>query len=93
MAKKKITLAEKTGFDVFLQPHAPGGTPEENAPEANLTQKPAIPEKKDKDTIQISAFISKDLYRRVKVALAGQDEHTLTSLLIKLLTEWERERR
>lgn len=94
MARKKQTLADLSGLDALglhREQKETGKPPVEKPLEANMAQKETIPEKKEKDVIQISAYVPKELYKRVKVALAGQDKHTLTSLLIHLLNEWEKE--
>ena len=92
MAKKKVTLENLSGFDA-LELHKAKASPKAgSATEAKQTQEPAIAENpQEQEQIQISAYIPKKLHRRVKVALAGQDEHTLTSLLIKLLSDWARD--
>ena len=89
MAKKKVTLENLSGFDA-LELHKAKASPKAgSATEAKQTQEPAIAENpQEQEQIQISAYIPKKLHRRVKVALAGQDKQTLTSLLIKLLTDW-----
>lgn len=95
MAKKKVTLENLSGLDALsLRRGKP--TPEtENATEANVTQERDIGEKPGKkdDLIQISAYIPKELHKRVRIAIASQEEHSLTSLLIKLLSNWVDEQR
>lgn len=78
-----------------------GAQPE---PKAKRSAKPATPkaagpakveaisDQAAEETIQISAYIPKSLHKRVKVAIASQDEKTtLTDLLIKLLDEWTKD--
>lgn len=92
MAKKKVTLENVSEFDA-LGLHRRKASPKAgSATEAKQTQEPAIAENpQEQEQIQISAYIPKKLHRRVKVALAGQDKQTLTSLLIKLLSDWARD--
>ena len=99
MAKKsKDTLQTFSSLDALglhKEHRGKGAPPAEEPPEGKEAPIEAIQEKpaeKKEPTIQISAYIPRVLYRRVKVALADQDQHTLTSLLIKLLNDWERER-
>lgn len=63
--------------------------------ETQPTIEPDKADKKDTHT-QISAYIPNELYKSVRVALVGKKtadgaKLTLTDLLIKMLSEWERE--
>jgi hypothetical protein len=82
MAKKRITLEDGLAA---LKGEAPQ---EDSQPTETETKKP---KKKRDSEIQISAYISRDLYRKVRIALA-EEEQTFTGLIRDYLEKWVRER-
>lgn len=90
---KTPKLSDKTlpGLAGLKEARQQKTNPEETQP----TNEPDKTDKKDTHT-QISAYIPNELYKSVRVALVGKKtteggKLTLTDLLIKLLSDWERE--
>ncbi len=90
MAKKKVTLEQAEGLMAL-------GTARE-ARQEEAGESPAKEEntqrrhpRKQADEVQISAYIHRDLHRKVRIALA-EEEISFTALLTDFLKEWVKNR-
>lgn len=80
-AQLRGLLGDLSGPAPRVEPE-PAPTQPKQARPGTKAAKPA-----KEETIQISAYIPKDLHKRVKVELASR-EQTLTEVLIDLLSKW-----
>lgn len=93
MAKKKQTLADYSPLAGLAQRREKDDASYQTNTLQAVEDSSAVIDRKQTHT-QISAFIPRALYKSVKQKLAGRDDKmTLTDLLIKLLSDWEREQK
>jgi hypothetical protein len=89
MAKKRITLEHAEGLMALGTAREARQDEEENgaAPEKEPRRHP----RKKPDEVQVSAYIHRDLHRRLRVALA-EEETNFTALVTDFLEEWVKNR-
>jgi hypothetical protein len=87
MAKKKVTLEQAEGLMAL-------GTARQEKPEELPTKEENAERRhprKQADEVQISAYVPRELHRKVKIALA-EEGISFTALLTDFLKEWVKNR-